>query len=91
MHTVLPAKHQLFCKPIEGETKTSSGILLQQAAVERPKLAEVINCGGEVTQFERGETIIYKSYSTTEIKVNGDDYFLVAEEDVLGALVEIAE
>lgn len=89
VQTVRPAKNQLFCKPVEAETKTTSGILLTSAAVEKPKLAEVINVGEGVTGFNPHDQIIYKSYSTTDIQLNRDEFFLVAEEDVLGIVVDI--
>ena len=91
MQTVQPARNQLFCKPLEAETKTASGILLTEAAVEKPKLAEVINVGTGVKEFNPKDQIIYKSYSTTEIQLNREDFFLVAEEDVLGTVVDIED
>lgn len=88
MQTVKPSKNQLFCKPDEAQTKTASGILLEQKAAERPKTAKVINTGSGVGGFEANDTIIYKPYSISEVKLNGDDFFLVAEEDVLGTVIE---
>ena len=91
MQTVQPAKNQLFCKPVEAESKTASGILLTTAALEKPKLAEVINVGKDVKQFNPKDQIIYKSYSTTEIQLNRENFFLVAEEDVLGVVVDVTD
>jgi chaperonin GroES len=73
---------------MEAETKTTSGILLTTASVEKPKLATVINVGENVTGFHPDDQIIYKSYSTTDIQLNREEFFLVAEEDVLGVVVE---
>lgn len=88
MHTVKPAPTQLFCKPDEAEQQTKSGILLS-AALDKPKTAKVINIGDTVSGFHPKDTIVYKSYATTELKLNGDDYFLISQDDVLGTVVEV--
>lgn len=89
MQTVKPSKHQLFCKPDEAQDKTESGFYISKSAVDKPKTAKVINVGSEVTEYGQNDTIVYKSYAPTEVKVNGDDYILVAEEDVLGKLIDV--
>lgn len=88
MTTVKPAKNQLFCKPDDAELKTASGILLGEKSAEKPRTAQVINVGSDVKQFQPHDTIIYKSYSINEVKLDGVEYFLVAEEDLLGTIVE---
>ncbi len=90
-YTVRPAKNQLFCQPDEAETKTASGFLLTSSATEAPKTAKVINVGTGVTGFTANDTIVYKDYSATDIKLNGGDFFLINEQDVLGAVVETNE
>ena len=89
MQTIKPAPKQLFCKPEEAVTKTASGILLDQKAAEKPRTAEVINVGDKVTAFSPHDKIVYKPYSTTDIKLNGEDFFLVPEDDVLGVGQEV--
>lgn len=89
MQTIKPSSNQLFCKPEEKITKTQSGILLDASRVEKPKTAVVINVGDGVKGFKSNDKIIYKSYSTTDIKLNNEDYFIVAEEDVLGTVLEV--
>ena len=88
MQTIRPAKNQLFCQPDEAEKKTASGLLLTDNAAEAPKTAKVINVGDGVQYFSSKDTIVYKSYSTTDVKLDGKDYFLIAEDDVLGTVVE---
>lgn len=88
LQTVRPGAKNLFCKPDEAITKTASGFLIAGEG-EKPKTAKVINTGDEVLGFHQGDTIIYKPYSTTDIKVNDEDYFIVAEDDVLGAVVDV--
>lgn len=91
MQTIKPAKNQLFCKPADNEKKTVSGILLTEKALDKPKTAEVINIGTDVKQFSPHDTIIYKSYSTTDVKLENVEYFLIEESDVLGTVVEVEE
>ena len=88
MQTIQPSSRQLFCRPKEADTKTKSGFLLTVEAAEKPQMADVINVGSKVEQYKAKDTIIYKPYATTEIKLDGKDYFLVAEEDVLGSVVD---
>lgn len=88
MQTIKPASNQLFCKPLEGETQTKSGFFIPEKSAEKPQMAEVVNVGESVLQYEQHDTVIYKPYATTDIKLEGKQYFLVAEEDVLGSVVE---
>lgn len=69
-------------KPIE---KTKSGILLGEAK-EKPAYAVVESVGPEVKTVKKGDKIIYKEFSTTEIKLDGEDYIILKEEDVLATL-----
>ncbi len=70
----------------KAETKTASGLYLPDKAQEKPKTAKVAATGPNAKQVKVGNRIIYKSYSTTEIKIDGQDYILVKEEDVLATL-----
>ncbi len=70
----------------EASNKTASGLYLPDAATEKPKTAKVEAVGKSVSSLKPGDRIIYKSYSTTEVKVDGTEYILVKEEDVLATL-----
>jgi chaperonin GroES len=70
----------------EAENKTASGLYLPDKAQEKPKTAKVVAVGKEAKQVKVGNRIIYKSYSTTEVKVEGKEYILVKEEDVLATV-----
>lgn len=67
-------------------TKTASGIYLPDNAKEKPVLAHVKAIGPDVTGIKVGDKIIYKEYSTTELKIDGTDYLIVKEEDVLATV-----
>lgn len=73
-------------------TKTASGLYIPEKATEKPKSAVVLAVGpGKVgddneripMELKVGDRIVYKSYSTTDVKVGDKEYILVKEEDVL--------
>ena len=70
----------------EAATKTASGLYLPEAAAEKPKIAKVVAVGKDVKQVKTGDRIVYKSYSTTEVKVGSDEFILVKEEDILATV-----
>jgi chaperonin GroES len=70
----------------KAETKTASGLYLPDKAQEKPKTAKVVAVGPNAKQVKVGDRILYKSYSTTDVKVDGEDYILVKEEDVLATV-----
>lgn len=67
-------------------TKTASGLYLPDNAKEKPVMAEVKAVGPDVKTLKVGDKIIYKEYSTTELKIDGTEYLLVKEEDVLATV-----
>lgn len=70
----------------EAESKTASGLYLPEAAKEKPKTSKVVAVGKDVKQIKVGDRIVYKTYSTTEVKVGKDEYILVKEEDILATV-----
>ena len=70
----------------EAASKTASGLYLPDNAQEKPKIAKVVAVGKDAKQVKTGDRIVYKSYSTTEVKVGADEYILVKEEDVLATV-----
>ena len=70
----------------EPQTKTASGLYLPDNAKEKPVLAKVVAVGNDVKHIKTGEKILYKEYSTTEIKIDGTEYLIVKEEDILGTV-----
>jgi chaperonin GroES len=67
----------------EAETKTASGLYLPEKSAEKPKTSKVVAIGKEVKEVKVGDRIVYKSYSNTDVKVDGTEYILVKEEDIL--------
>jgi chaperonin GroES len=70
----------------EPATKTASGLYLPDNAQEKPKVAKVLAVGADVKQVKVNDRIIYKSYSTTDVKLGKEEYILVKEEDVLATV-----
>jgi len=67
----------------EPAQQTTSGIYLPDNAKEKPVLAKIVAVGPEVKGVKTGDKVVYKEYSTTELKVDGTEYLLVKEEDIL--------
>ncbi|HEX4662317.1 MAG TPA: co-chaperone GroES [Candidatus Saccharimonadales bacterium] len=71
----------------KAQSKTASGLYLPDSAKEKSSVAVVEAVGPEVKTLKKGDRIVYKEYSTTELKIAGTEYLLVKEEDVLATLV----
>ncbi len=93
--TVKPLADRVVLKMVEAEETTKSGIILTGAAKEKPQIAEVIAVGPgglvdgkEVTMYVvPGNKVITSKYSGTEVKVDGYEYVIVRQSDIL-AVVE---
>ena len=66
--------------------KTASGLYLPESSKEKPVVAIVEAVGPDVKTLKKGDKIVYKEYSTTELKINGTEYLIVKVEDVLATL-----
>ena len=94
---IVPLNDKILVKRLEAVEKTKGGIVLPDAAKEKPKEGKVIAVGdGKLLddgtrakfQVKKGDRILFSSYAGTEIKVDGDEYLIMAEDDVL-AVIEI--
>jgi chaperonin GroES len=81
-----PLAEWVVAEQEEAVTKTASGLYLPDKAAEKPKIAKVVKVGKQVKEIKAGDRIVYKSYSTTEVKVNDKEYILVKEEDILATV-----
>lgn len=70
----------------EAATKTASGLYLPSNAKEKPAYAVVEAVGPDVKGIKKGDKIVFKEYSTTELKIDNKEYLIVKEEDVLATL-----
>lgn len=93
---IKPLGDKIIVQRLEAEEKTASGIYLPEGAKEKPQHAKVVRVGtGKTTddgkkvdfQVKEGDTIILGKWGGTEIKVDGNDYIVMGEDEVL-AIVE---
>ena len=93
--TMKPLGDRVVIKNMEAEETTKGGIILTTSAKEKPLMAEVIAVGpggmvdGKeiVMQVKPGQKVIYSKYAGTEVKMDGVDYIIVKQSDIL-AIVE---
>jgi chaperonin GroES len=83
---IKPLADRLVATREVAATKTASGIYLPDNAKEKPVLAKVVAIGPDVKGVKVGDRIVYKEYSTTELKIDGTEYLIVKEEDVLATV-----
>ncbi len=81
-----PLGDNIIAKTEEADKKTASGLYLPDKATEKPKIAKVLAIGKDVKQVKINDRIVYKSYSTTDVKVGSEEYVVVKEEDVLATV-----
>ena len=90
-----PLQDRVIVKQSEAETKTKSGIILPEAAKEKPTKGKVIAVGaGKIDDTGKvhalnvkvGEEVYYGKYSGTDVEVNGEKFVILRESDILGVL-----
>ena len=93
---LIPLGDKVVLKQVEAEETTASGIILSAKTQEKPLEGIVIAVGPggmvdgkEVNmQVKEGDKVIYQKYSTTEVKVDGEEYLMVKQNDILAIVVE---
>ena len=93
--TIKPLSDRVVIKQVEAEETTKTGIILAAAAQEKPQIAEVVAVGpgglvdGKevVMTLKEGDKVIIGKYSGTEVKLDGVEYTVVSQSDIL-AVVE---
>ncbi len=93
---VRPLGDKLLVKRDEAQTKTDSGIFIPESAKDKPKQGKIVALGSGILNKEsgkympftvkKGDTILFTTYSGTEIKIDGETYLIMTEEDVLGVI-----
>ena len=92
---IKPLGDRVVIKKLEAESTTKSGIVLTGTAKEQPQEAEVMSVGpGAVVDVKRvemevkvGDKILYSKYAGTDVKVAGEEYIILRQDDIL-AIVE---
>ena len=91
---IRPLADRVVIKKVEEEEKTASGIVLPGAAKEQPQIAEVVEVGpggiveGKEIKMELtvGDKVIFQKYSGTEVKIEGQEYTILRQSDVLAVI-----
>jgi chaperonin GroES len=93
---VRPLGDKIIIKRAEPQKRTDSGIFLPESAKDKPKEGKVVALGSGILNKEtgkylpftvkKGDRIIFSSYGGTEIKIDGEDLLIMAEDDILGVI-----
>ncbi|MCX6763343.1 MAG: co-chaperone GroES [Candidatus Moranbacteria bacterium] len=85
---IQPLGENILVKPMEAETKTKSGIVIPETAKEdRPQQGKVMAVGDDKKiKVKKGQIVIFAKYGGTEIKVAGQEYLIVKNEDILAVV-----
>jgi chaperonin GroES len=90
-----PLQDRIIVKRLEEETMTAGGLYIPDTAKEKPQKGEIIAVGkGKVTEdgklipvdLKVGEKVLFGKYAGTEIKIDGVDYLIMREDDILGVI-----
>ena len=93
---IRPLADRVLVHRLEAENKTAGGIVIPDAAKEKPQKGKIISVGdGKVLddgtikklQVKRGDMVLFTSYAGTEIKIEGKEYLIMSESDIL-AIIE---
>ena len=78
---------KVLVKPNEAEEKTASGIIIPDSAKEKPRQGKVVLVGAakkdEVMEVKEGDQVLYGKYAGQELSIDGEDYLLISQTDVL--------
>jgi chaperonin GroES len=90
-----PLQDRILVQRVEEETKTKGGIIIPDTAKEKPAEGKVVSVGsGKVgddgqrvaLDLKAGDRILFGKYAGTEVKVEGEEYLIMREDDVLGVI-----
>ena len=92
---IRPLQDRVIVKRLEEEKKTKGGIIIPDSAKEKPVEGEVIAVGkgrimddGKVVKLDVkvGDRVLFSKYGGTEVKIDGEDYLIMREDDILGII-----
>lgn len=85
--SIKPLADRVIVKPAAAEEKTAGGIIIPDTAKEKPQKGTVVAAGpgkkDEPVTVQIGDTVLYGKYSGTEISIEGEDYLIMRESDIL--------
>jgi chaperonin GroES len=92
---IRPLNDRLLVKRLKEEEKTAGGIIIPDSAKEKPAEGEVIAVGPGKTndkgervalQVKSGDRVLFSKYGGTDVKLDGEDYLIMREDDILGII-----
>lgn len=87
---IKPLADRVLIEPQAAETKTASGIIIPETAKEKPQKGKVVAVGKGKKDHDmtvkEGDMVLYGKYSGTELKLEGTDYLMMREDDILGII-----
>lgn len=92
---IRPLHDRVIVKRMEEERTTAGGIVIPDSATEKPQRGEIIAVGkgkildnGDVRNLDvkAGDKVLFGKYSGTEVKIDGDEYLVMKEEDIMGVI-----
>lgn len=87
---IQPIADRVLIEPAAAETKTASGIIIPDTAKEKPQKGTVVAVGkgtkDHAMTVKVGDTVLYGKYAGTELKLEGKDYLMMREDDVLAII-----
>jgi len=92
---VIPLNDKILVKRLEAEEKTAGGILLPDAAKEKPRQGKVLSLGdgrlledGKRASFQvkEGDRVLFSSYAGNEVEVDSEEYLIMSEDDILAVI-----
>ncbi len=90
-----PLQDRIIVRRVEEETKTAGGIFIPETAKEKPQKGEIVAVGnGKKTEdgkvipidLKVGEKVLFGKYAGTEIKIEGEEFLIMREDDILGVM-----
>ncbi len=92
---IRPLADKVLVERVEAEAKTAGGIVLPDTAKEKPQRGKIISVGaGKVledgtrreVQVKKGDRVLFTSYAGTEIKIDGKEYLIMDESDIMAVI-----
>ena len=84
---IRPLADKVLVERIEAESKTAGGIVLPDSAKEKPRQGKVVLVGAakkdEEMEVKKGDVVLYGKYAGQELTIDGEDYLLVSQTDIL--------
>lgn len=87
---IKPIADRVLVEPLAAEQKTASGIIIPDTAKEKPQRGKVIAVGkgkkDETMELKAGDEVLYGKYAGTEITIDGTDYLMMRQDDILAVV-----